>query len=711
MRSIIRILNSKSLVYRLVKIWLVSCLCAVGILISSGAENSNETYISESFNQLELTPLEIKWIEDHPVVYYSDDVSWKPFVYLNRKNELEGISPEFLQHIRKLTGISFEFIPSETWDQVITRIKRKQITLALATIATPERDSFADFSEPYFRSKMAIVTRQGNSYIQQIDELYGKTVVAPTGYYAIDYLRTNHPQIKLKLVNTLEQAFAAVFNEEADAFLGTLAVAIYRLKNSRFTSLKISGTLDEMSEVRFMVAKGNMELVSIINKALNKISEQDKRRVINNWFGVEIEQGIDPSIIWKILLSSGLIIGFAILWITQLKREVLLRRDAEKKMAIAREEADKANRAKSDFLANMSHEIRTPMNAIFAFSELLYDTPLNEEQRQYLDSIKVGSSGLLHIINDVLEISKIEAGKINIEYRPTNILKLCDEVNQLFVVPMREKNIVFSVDIPSTCPETVIIDGNRLRQIMINVIGNAHKFTSKGFVKLKITVTPTSIESKIDLRIEVSDTGVGIEKERQAFVFDHFVQNKIARDNPLGGTGLGLSISKKLAEKMNGSLTLTSELNVGSCFTLTLRDLEITKSEKAVNLDQEQAPFAHATILVVDDIETNRIILKKYLTAYPFKILLAENGRQAIELAISEKPDLILMDVRMPVMNGYEAANIIKQELDTLIVAVTASALDDRESADKREIFDDFLRKPILRKELIASLSKLLFRI
>ena len=697
--------------YRLVKIWLLSCLCAVGILISSGTENSNETFIPDSFNQLELTQSEIKWIEDHPVVYYSDDVSWQPFVYLNRKNELEGISPEFLQHIRKLTGISFEFIPSETWDQVITRIKRKQITLALATIATPKRDSFADFSEPYFRSKMTIVTGQGYSHIQRIDELYGKTVVAPTGYYSVDYLRANHPQIKLKLVNTLDQAFAAVFNQEADAFLGTLAVAIYRLKNSRFTSLKISGTLDEISEVRFMVAKGNMELVSIINKALNKISEQDKRRIINNWFGVEIEQGIDPSIIWKILLSFGLIIGIAILWITQLKREVLLRRDAEKKMAIAREEADKANRAKSDFLANMSHEIRTPMNAVFAFSELLYDTPLNEEQRQYLDSIKVGSSGLLHIINDILEISKIEAGKINIKYKPTNILKLCDEVNQLFVVPMREKNIVFSLDIPSTCPETVMIDGHRLRQIMINVIGNAHKFTSKGFVKLKITVTPTSVESKIDLRIEISDTGVGIEKERQALVFDHFVQNKIARDNPLGGTGLGLSISKKLAEKMNGSLTLTSELNVGSCFTLTLRDLEITKSEKAVNLDQEQAPFASATILVADDIETNRIILQKYLTAYPFKILLAENGQQAIDLAFSEKPDLILMDVRMPVINGYEAANIIKRELDTIIVAITASALDDLESAYKREIFDDFLRKPILRKELIASLSKLLFRI
>lgn len=680
------------------------------ILISAKVENIGTQLNSELSNQLELTDSEVKWIKDHPVVYYSDDVSWPPFVYLTEDKTLDGISPEFLEQVRKLTGINFEFVYLETWNQVITHIQRKNISLVLATIATPERDWFADFSDPYYTSKMAVITGPEYSYIQSLDELHGKTVAAPKGYYSVNYLQANHPQINIRLVDSRDQAFAAVFNGEVDAYLGSLAVAIYQLKNSPFTTLKISGSFDVISEVRFMVAKGNPELVSILNKALKNIPAHNKRVIINSWFGVDLEQGIDPSIIWKILIISSVVLLIAVLWITQLKKEVLLRKAVEQKLIVAREEADNANMAKSNFLANMSHEIRTPMNAVFAFSELLADTPLNEEQSQYLNSIKVGSSGLLHIINDVLEISKIEAGKINIENKPTNILKLCDDVNQLFIAPMREKNIVFSLDIPESCPESVKIDGHRLRQIMINIIGNAHKFTSKGFVKLKVAITPTNKSSKIDLRIEVSDTGVGIEKDRQALVFDHFVQNEIAQENPLGGTGLGLSISKKLAELMNGSLTLTSEINVGSCFTLTLRDLEITKSEKAIILDQEQAPFANATILIADDIETNRIILQKYLSSYPFEILFAEDGQQAIDIAIAEKPDLILMDVRMPVMNGYESAKIIKQQLETIIVAVTASALDDSESVNKREVFDDYLRKPILRKELIASLSKLLFR-
>lgn len=679
--------------------------------LSADVEKFQIQLNSDSSSQLKLTDPEIKWIEDHPVVYYSDDVSWPPFVYLAEDKTLDGISPEFLEQVKKLTGINFEFVYSETWNQVIRKIQQEEISLVLATIATPERDWFADFSEPYYTSKMAVITGPGYSYIENIEELYGKTVAAPKGYYSVDYLRSNHPQINIQLVDSRDQAFMAVFNGEVDAYLGSLGVAIYQLKNSHFTSLKISGTIDVISEVRFMVAKGNPELVSILNKALAIIPAKDKRAIINRWFGVEIERGIAPSVIWKILFISTSILLAAILWITQLRKEVLLRKTVEKKLILAREEADIANKAKTDFLANMSHETRTPMNAVFAFSELLADTPLNDEQRQYLESIKIGSSGLLHIINDVLEISKIEAGKIKIEYKPTNILKLCDEVNQLFVAPMKEKNIVFTVDIPENCPETVLIDGHRLRQIMINVIGNAHKFTSKGFVKLKIVVSSTTKSAKINLRIEVSDTGIGIEKDRQALVFDHFVQNKVAQDNPLGGTGLGLSISKKLAENMNGSLTLTSELNVGSCFTLTLRDLEVTSNEESVCLDQEQSPFANATLLIADDIETNRIILQKYLSAYPFKIIVAENGQQAVDLAIAEKPDLILMDLRMPVMNGYEAAYIIKKNMDTFIVAVTASALDDSESANKREIFDDFLRKPILRKELIACLSQLLFRI
>ncbi len=696
--------------HKLFRVTFVLCFSAIAnlSLAEQGATNTPSGTPATSSSLLQLTDKEKQWILDNPVVLYSDDVSWQPFVYLNNRQQLEGISPEFLTHIERISGIQFKFVYSETFSEVIERLKNKQIMLALATIRTPERELFSDFSAPYFSSKMAIVTRDNFSYIQQIEELYGKTVAAPKNYYSVDFLKSNHPQIKLHLVEDVDAAFEAVYRGDADAFLGTMAVSIYRLQHSQYKSLKVSGSVDVLSEVRFMIAEGNPELVSIINKSLALISSKEKQTIINNWFGVELERGVDPAVIWQILLISGILITLALLWITQLKREVKLRKSAEVNLIVARKEADRANAAKSEFLANMSHEIRTPMNAVFGFAELLAATKLDDEQRQYLESIQVGSTGLLHLINDVLEISKIEAGKVTIDYSPTDLQKLAADIEKLFSGPMREKQLDFSVNLDSNCPHRVLIDHNRLRQILINLVGNAYKFTEKGFVKLLIYAEQAANDESYRFHFEVSDSGIGVDHEQQELIFDHFVQNPHSLKQETGGTGLGLSISKKLAEKLNGELSVTSQVGFGSCFTLTLHDVQLTEMINNEKAEAQNIDLPSATILIVDDIKTNRIILSKFLADYEFTILLAEDGQQAVELAREHRPEVILMDIRMPRLDGYQAAQEIRDLLDCKIIAVTASALEDRESLNKREIFDGFLRKPILRKNLIGILKKVL---
>jgi two-component system, NarL family, sensor histidine kinase EvgS len=697
-------------------------LVFINSIFSLGLSSSQQQPISDSSNPegdskaeplsqlklLQLTPAEQDWLNKNPVVLYSDDVSWQPFVYLNKQQQLEGISTEFLAHIARITGIEFKFVYSETFSEVISRVKRKDILLALATIHTPEREAFADFSAPYFSSKMAIVTRDNFSYIQNIDELHGRIVAAPKNYYSVDFLRSHHPQINLHLVEDIDAAFKAVYRGDADAFLGTMAVSIYRLQHSQFKSLKISGSVDVLSEVRFMVAKGNPELVSIINKSLPLISNKDRQTIMNNWFGVDIERGLDPSLIWQILLIAGVILAFAVLWISQLTREIKLRKTAEVNLIIARKEADRANAAKSEFLANMSHEIRTPMNAVFGFSELLAATQLDNEQRQYLEAIQVGSSGLLHIINDVLEISKIESGKVNIVYSPTDINKLALELQKLFAAPMGKKKLDFSIVIEDSCPTCILIDENRLRQILINLVGNAHKFTDHGLVKVRIRAQKTDQPEAVTMQFEVEDSGIGIAKENQSSIFDHFVQKSQSLNTTTAGTGLGLSISKKLAEKMNGRLTLISQQGVGSCFTLTLRDVKISSAVTPPQSKPQSLDLPSAKILIVDDIETNRLILSKFLAQYDFDITLAEDGQQAVELAKQHQPEVILMDIRMPNLDGYQAARDIRRLLDCKIIAVTASALEDQESMSKRDIFDGFLRKPILRENLLNMLQSVL---
>ena len=372
--------------------------------------------------------------------------------------------------------------------------------------------------------------------------------------------------------------------------------------------------------------------------------------------------------------------------------------------------AEMANNAKSEFLANMSHEIRTPMNAIIGFTELLNEQVTDRKLKTFVKTIQSAGNSLLMLINDILDLSKIEAGKLTIIKEPTSISGLFDEIGNVFLMKVKSKNIDFIIDVSDEIPNHLLIDKARVRQILFNLVGNAVKFTDTGFITLKAKIEK-STHNQENLIISVQDSGIGISESDQESIFESFNQREGQSVRKYGGTGLGLTISRRLTELMNGELSVTSVLNEGSCFSLQLNAIERTLSNEDISTeytnDITKCNFLGATILIVDDIEDNRQLLIEIFSSLSITLLIAETGLEAIEQANNNDISLVLMDIRMPEMDGYEAAQIIKTSKPNVpIVALTASVMRDDYERQRRENFDGYLRKPVLQKELITELKK-----
>lgn len=390
--------------------------------------------------------------------------------------------------------------------------------------------------------------------------------------------------------------------------------------------------------------------------------------------------------------------------------DVTARKRAEADLVRAKEAALAANGAKSEFLANMSHEIRTPMNAILGFSDLLSRTSLDPKQRTHLQAIASSGKTLLTLINDILDLSKIEAGKLELQYENISLRQIVQEIQQIFSPKATGKGLDLVADVTEDFPAQVLLDEVRIRQILFNLVGNALKFTEKGQVCVRAWSGPRE-ENRADLFLEVSDTGIGIPSQEQARIFESFSQVSGQSTKKYGGTGLGLTITKRLTEMMGGKVTVESELRKGSAFRLSFPAVEIVAGQTvAQESDLGLGDFEPATILIADDSELNRELLAGYFEGAGHRLFFAMNGREAVEITQAQKPDLILMDMRMPILDGYGATLEIKGrgELQSIpVIAVTASTLKEGEARIRR-VCDGFIRKPFSRQDLVAEIKKFL---
>jgi len=380
----------------------------------------------------------------------------------------------------------------------------------------------------------------------------------------------------------------------------------------------------------------------------------------------------------------------------------------------AKEDAEHANRAKSEFLANMSHEIRTPMNSIMGFAQILEYSITDPENKTNLEFIQSGAESLLNLINDILDLSKIESGKLVLQPRPSDLVSVLRGMKMMFHETMKAKRLELEVFFPETTPPRLLLDEGRLRQVLINLLGNALKFTpAKGRVTLSMKLAPQEGDT-FRLDFEVADTGIGIPDDQRENIFDAFVQQKGQSAVKYGGTGLGLSISRTLARLMGGDLSVAPNAQQGSIFKLSLDRVPIVEEElyeaDEPGGQENKIIFGPAKVLVADDNLANRLLIVGFLKGQPFEIIEAENGEEALELAMKNLPDLILMDYKMPGLNGIEVAKKLQQDprFKAVPMVVISAAAMEQEQKQFLQVFDSYLSKPLKREILFRELKKYL---
>jgi len=386
--------------------------------------------------------------------------------------------------------------------------------------------------------------------------------------------------------------------------------------------------------------------------------------------------------------------------------------EAKTKAEKATKIAESAVRAKQQFLSNMSHEIRTPMNAIIGFTKVLLKTDMSVRQKEYLSAIKMSGDALIVLINDILDLAKVDSGKMIFEQTPFRLSLSISAMLHLFETKIREKNLELIKEYDPDIPDVLVGDPVRLHQIILNLVSNAVKFTSKGKISVSVRLLSQDDE-KANIEFSISDTGIGIEKSKLKKIFENFQQASSGTSRLFGGTGLGLAIVKHLVEAQNGEISVKSKIGEGSTFSFALDFLKTdaqAETETEVFDPRLKEEIKNIKVLVVEDIPLNQLLMRTLLDEFDFECDIAANGKIAIEKLQTGAYDIILMDLQMPVMNGFEATDYIRKKMNSKIpiMALTADVTTMDLDKCKAVGMNDYISKPVDERALYAKMLKLL---
>ncbi len=514
--------------------------------------------------ELDLTAAEKAWLNDHPVIRLASDIAWPPFEWIDSERQPQGIASDYMKLIEKKLGVRFEQEKDKPWPEVVEAVKARKLDVFSCIAKNVQRMEYVNFTRPYLSFPMVIITSNEVSYIDGVNDLIDMTVSVVDGYATHEYLTTNHPELTLYVVDTSEAGLAAVSQGKANAFVDNIATATHIMHESGLTNLKISGEMPIRYELSMAVRKDWPELVSILQRALDSISDEQRRNIQNKWIGVRFEHGIDYSLFWKSLIVFILIVSFLYFYNRKLSREINQRKVAEDTAIKLRNDADKANQAKSEFLAVMSHELRTPLTSIIGALGLLTGNKkmgVSDDARKMLLIASENSQRLKLLVDDILDVEKLMAGQMVFQQDTTSVASLVAKAVAANQGYADQYDVSFMVDIDACDDCCIIADEHRLMQVMTNLISNAVKYSPK---KGCVHIIAQGDAHKV--RVSVADSGEGIPVVFHDEIFSHFSQADTSDTREKGGTGLGLAISKEIIERQGGVIGFTSVPGQGATF-------------------------------------------------------------------------------------------------------------------------------------------------
>ncbi|WP_286263474.1 ATP-binding protein [Thalassotalea atypica] len=695
------------------------------------ASESNITLtLGEYFT--DLSESEKQYLIDHNHLSYAiTDEGLPPYIITKSFTNISerGFSVDLVNLVTKKTGILFRPYYVKSINEGVDLLKKGTIDLALFVEKTKNRINHFEFTIPYLSSHYSLITRDDSALTNNLSEFTNETFAALENHSSTEIIKERFPNAEIKIFGSLQTALKAVSNGHANALITHSLIASYTIKELQLSNLVSQPAPDfnERGKLSFATSKnkGSPNVISLLNRSINSISADQFDHMYSKWSAAalpekDVKEHVDNAYRQaSYVLGAIILLSFLVTWIyfRQLKVRKNAQRHVEHALSIAeaaRAEAEKSAQAKIIFLAHMSHEIRTPMNGVLGMAEALTYTELDDKQSELLKTLQGSAVNLLALLNDVLDFSKMDAGKLTLESMPVDFSKLSTNIINSFSHHANRENVQLKLRIDDRINQSYFTDPTRLTQVLNNLISNSLKFTEQGLIELSITLIEQQSADNANydtLQIAVKDTGIGIAKDKQALLFTPFIQadNKVTRK--FGGTGLGLSICQEIVNAMGGKITLESEEGVGSKFHFTLTfkraDFEVKsddrrKKERSNNAIDDNR-FSGIRVLVAEDNIVNVTVITAQLARLNIIADVAEDGEQALNMHRENPYDIIISDCHMPVIDGFELAQKITSSPSNRaiwLIAVTADALSGSAEKCLASGFDDYLAKPCPQDEI-----------